>query len=102
MGVRYQSLINVDATVTVANTDIITDITIEHDGILRLGLESIDAADWRITLNTTNFTTVLDSAADIWEFVEVPVSKGDVFNIQTVAIETVSIRGVLISTTERD
>ena len=102
MGIRYQSIANVNALTTVANTDIITDVTIAEDGILRIGIESTSAADFRITLNTTVFTTLGDLAADIWTFFEVPVSAGDVFNMQTVAIEDVSIRVVLVSSTERE
>ena len=102
MAVRYQSIANVDAFTTTANTDIITDVTIDNDGILRIGVETTTASDVRITLNTTNFTTLGDLAADIWTFFDVPVEAGDVFNIQTVAIEDISIRAVLISSTERD
>ncbi len=102
MGVRYQSLVNIDAFTTEANTDIMTDITIEHDGILHIMVETTTAADVRMTLNTTNFTTLVDTAADIWTHVNVPCSAGDVLNIQTVDIEAISVRVVLVSSVERD
>jgi len=92
---RYTSLVNLNAFTTSANTDIITDTTITEDGILRIGLESVSAADWRIALNQTNFTTFIDSAADIWQTVEIPVSADDVLQFQTVDIETVSMRVIL-------
>ena len=102
MGVRYQSLMNIVSFTTEANTDITTDITIAHDGILKFAIETTTAADVRMTLNTTNFTTLIDTAADIWTFVEVPCTAGDVLNIQTVDIEAISITCVLVHSTERD
>lgn len=102
MVVRYQSVASGDAVAASANTDIFTDVTIANDGILRIGFETLAAEDVRITLDGTNFTTLVDTAADIWNFVEVPVEAGDVFNLQTVGAETISFRCVLISSTERD
>ena len=93
---RYTSLVDIDNTTTAVNTDIITDITILEDGILRIGVATEDAsADFRITLNQTNFTTLVDTAADIWHFVEVPCSKGDILNFQTVGAESIDLRVIL-------
>lgn len=77
---------------TVANTDIISDYDVPNNGVIRIGLETTTAADVRITLDGTNYTTLTDSAAEIWEFFEIPVSGDDTFNIQTVAIEIISLR----------
>jgi len=102
MGLTYRSIENVDDFTTTANTDIITDYTFDKDGILRLAIETTTTADVRIALNQTNFTTLIDTAAEIWQFFEIPVTEGDIFNIQTVDIEVISIRAVFISSTERD
>ena len=93
---RYQDLVALDGFSSLANTDIFTDITIQVDGILRIGVETLAVEDVRITLDGgTNFTTLLDTAADIWAFLDVPVRAGDVFNMQTVGAETISIRVIL-------
>lgn len=105
MGIRYQSIASKDVFTTVSNTDIFTDITIAHDGILRIGFEGATVMDMAITLDGTAFTTIgsKTQTADIWTFIEVPVEAGDVFNMQTVGtIEIVSIRVLLISSNERD
>ena len=95
MGARYEDVATIDAFTTSANTDIIADYTIQNDGILHIGVETVDTSDVRITLNTTNFTTLIDTAADIWQFLEIPVRAGDVFNIQTVGIEVISFRIIM-------
>jgi len=92
---QYQDIATIDGFTTTANTDIITDYTIQNDGILHILVETTTAADVRITLNTTNFTTLVDTAADIWTKLDIPVIAGDVFNIQTVDIEAISFRIVL-------
>ena len=102
MGVRYHVLASKDEFTTSANTDIFTDVVIADDGILRIGVVTADAGDTRITLDGTNYSTILDNVADVWETVEIPVKTGDTFNLQTVGIEVTSIRAVLISSTERN
>jgi len=102
MVVRYRAIESKDNFTTTANTDIISDFTADTDGIIRLGIETTTTADVRITLNQSNFTTLVDSAAEIWAFFDIPIHAGDIFNIQTVDIEIISIRAVFISSTERD
>ena len=104
MGVRYQSLVNLDAFSASANTDIFTDVTIGSDGILHIAFETLGAEDVRISLDGgTTFTTLRDSAADIWATdIQLPVTEGDVLQMQTVGAETISIRVVLEHSTERD
>ena len=103
MGVRYQLIASGNAVSASANTDIMADTTIENDGILHVAFETLAAEDFRISLDGTNFTTLADTAADIWNHsIKIPVGVGDIINIQTVGAETVSYRILLESSTERD
>ncbi len=94
---RYQDLASLDAFTTVANTDIVTDITIADDGILRIFFAGLTSSDFRITLDGgTTFNSLDKTTGDTTIVVfEIPVKGGDVFNMQTVAIEVVNIRVIL-------
>ena len=104
MGVRYQSIASGDVVSASANTDFMADTTIEFDGLLHIAFETLAAEDVRISLDGgTNFTTLVDTAADIWNAnIIIPVEKGDVIQMQTVGAETISFRLVLEHSTERD
>ena len=96
---RYQDIATKDAFTTVANTDIFTDVVITDDGILRIGVALLTDGDVRITLDGGTTFNSLTKAAGIttYNFFEVPVKGGDVFNMQTVAIEVANIRVILDS-----
>ncbi len=103
MGVRFQTLVNLEAAAATANTDIFTDVVIAHDGLLHIAFETLAAEDVRIALNGTNFTTLKDTAADIWNTnITIPCGSGDTLQMQCVGNETISIKIVLESSNERD
>lgn len=104
MGIRFQLIAAGNAISASANTDFMTDTTITDDGILHIAFETLAAEDVRISLDGgTNFTTLVDTAADIWNTgIEIPEKTGDVIQMQTVGAETISFRLILESSTERD
>ena len=89
---RYQQVTAQNEITTVANTDIITDYDILEDGILTISYVSADTADLRVTLDGTNYSTIHEANVDVWATVNIAVRSGDVFNIQTVGIEVISLR----------
>ena len=48
---RYISLVKENAATAEANTDIISDVAITEDGVLRIGFETLAAEDVRITID---------------------------------------------------
>lgn len=90
-----EKVVSENEITTVANTDIITDYTVKTDGVLHIAVVTADAGDVRITLDGTNYSTVLDTPVDVWTVINIPVTGQDVFNIQTVDIEVASIRVLL-------
>ena len=82
---------------TVANTDVMVDHIMTKDGLLHISVGTTDAADLRITLDGTNYQTIIDTGADIMTTLIIAVEKGAVFNYQTVAIEILDITIILES-----
>ena len=91
-----ETILSLNAFTTSTNTDLMADYRVRQDGIIRLGVETVEVSNVRITLDGTTYTTLIDTAADIWQFLEIPVTQGDLFNIQTVDIEIISLRIILI------
>ncbi len=91
-----ETILSLNAFTTSTNTDLMADYVVRQDGIIRLGVETVEVSNVRITLDGTTYTTLIDTAADIWQFLEIPVVQGDLFNIQTVDIEVISLRIILV------
>ncbi len=91
-----ETILSLNAFTTSTNTDLMVDYKVRQDGIIRLGVETVEVSNVRITLDGTTYTTLIDTAADIWQFLEIPVVQGDLFNIQTVDIEVISLRIILV------
>lgn len=83
-----------NAITTVANTDILAaDYTFKTSGVIHIAaVSTASAGDLRITLDGTTYSTCINMVDDVWEVINIPVERGDTFNIQTVAIETLSLR----------
>ena len=91
-----ETILSLNAFTTSTNTDLMADYVVRQDGIIRLGVETVEVSNVRITLDGTTYTTLIDTAPDIWQFLEIPVVQGDLFNIQTVDIEIISLRIILV------
>ncbi len=94
---RYRIIASLDVFSATANTDMVTDITITQDALIRIMVATVDDGDFRISVDggTTFNSLVGATGITTWNIVEMYVNSGDVINFQTVANETVDLRVLL-------